>query len=254
MKLDGASALVTGAASGLGKATATELVARGVPVVIADLANSEGAAVADELGSLARFVPCDVTNSEHVAQAVDAASELAPLRVLVNCAGRGGPVRVVDRDGNPGSLEDFTSTVTINLIGTYNVLRTAAARMSQNELVDGDRGVCVLTASVAAWEGQVGQAAYASSKAGIVGLTLVAARDLSSKQIRVVTIAPGLFDTPLFARVPDAAREQLAASTPHPRRLGHASEFASLAIYIVENAMLNGETIRLDGAVRMGPK
>ena len=223
-------------------------------MVIADLATSDGAAVAAELGDDVRFVECDVTNPSQVADAVDAASEMADLRVLVNCAGRGGPVRVVDREGNPGSLDDFTATVSINLIGTFNALRLSAARMSANEPVDGDRGVCVLTSSVAAWEGQVGQAAYAASKAGIVGLTLVAARDLASKDIRVMTIAPGLFDTPLFARVPEAAREKLAASTPHPSRLGDPSEFASLALHIVENPMLNGESIRLDGAVRMGWK
>ncbi len=252
MHLQSSSSLVTGGASGLGLAAATRLVAEGSSVVIVDLPSSDGAKVAADIG--ARFSPADIRDTDQVNAAVAMAADLAPLRALVHCAGRGGPVRVLDRDGNPGSLDEFQDTIEINLVGTYNVLRLAAASMATNDPVDGDRGVCVLTASVAAWEGQVGQTAYASSKAGIVGLTLVAARDLASKQIRVSTIAPGLFDTPLLARVPDAAREKLAETTPHPRRFGDPAEYADLAMQIIGNGMLNGETIRLDGAVRMGPR
>jgi NAD(P)-dependent dehydrogenase (short-subunit alcohol dehydrogenase family) len=192
-----------------------------------------------------------VTDTEQVAAALDAAQAAGPLRVLVHCAGQGGPIRLVDRDGHPGSLEVFERIVRINLIGTFNVLRLAAARMAANEPAAGERGVCVLTASVAAWEGQIGQISYASAKAGVVGMTLVAARDLASRQIRVCTIAPGLFDTPIL---PDRSRATLASLVPHPSRLGSPEEYAALATHIVENPMLNGETIRLDGALRMGPR
>ncbi|MCV7222098.1 SDR family NAD(P)-dependent oxidoreductase [Mycolicibacterium elephantis] len=257
MHIEGSSAIVTGGASGLGRASAQRLAEAGAHVVIVDLPTSAAAAVAGELGGKSTFVAADVTDAEQVQAAVDTAVDLAPLRTLVHCAGRGGPVRVLDRAGEPGSLEDYVDTVSINLVGTFNTLRLVAAAMARNEpqrSEHGDRGVCVLTASVAAWEGQIGQTAYASSKAGIVGMTVVAARDLASKQIRVCTIAPGIFDTPLLARVPDAARASLAAAVPHPRRLGDPSEFAALAMHIVENDMLNGETIRLDGAIRMAPR
>ncbi|HLU55390.1 MAG TPA: SDR family NAD(P)-dependent oxidoreductase [Pseudonocardia sp.] len=248
------SALVTGGASGLGRATARRLVERGVPTVIVDLPSSAGAQVARELGGKTWFAPADVTDPDAVAAAVAAADELAPLRTLVHCAGRGGALRVVDKEGRPGSLELYESVVRVNLIGTFNVLSQAAARMAAHEAVDGERGVCVLTASVAAWEGQIGQLPYASAKAGIVGLTLVAARDLASRQIRVCTIAPGTFDTPILARLPETVKESLAQAVPHPRRLGRPDEFARLALAIVDNPMLNGETIRLDGAIRMPPR
>jgi NAD(P)-dependent dehydrogenase (short-subunit alcohol dehydrogenase family) len=173
---------------------------------------------------------------------------------VIHCAGRGGAVRLVDKDGNPGSLERYADVINVNLIGTFNVLRLAAARIPRNEPLDGDRGVCVLTASVAAFEGQIGQIPYASSKAGIVGMTIVAARDLAGKQIRVCTIAPGTFDTPLLAQLPDEVKSSLAKTVPHPSRLGAPDEYARLALHIVENPMLNGETIRLDGAIRMAPR
>ncbi|MGY1712429.1 SDR family NAD(P)-dependent oxidoreductase [Geodermatophilus sp. SYSU D00758] len=254
MDVTAGSAVVTGGASGLGLATARRLVEKGVPTVLVDLPSSAGADVAAELGGKTRFAAADVTDPDAVAAAVAAADELAPLRTLVHCAGRGGAMRVVDKEGRPGSLEFYESIVRVNLIGTFNVLSQAAARMAAHEPVEGERGVCVLTASVAAWEGQIGQLPYASAKAGIVGLTLVAARDLAGKLVRVMTIAPGTFDTPILARLPEHVRESLGQMVPHPRRLGVPDEFARLALAIVDNPMLNGETIRLDGAIRMQPK
>ncbi|MPY56496.1 SDR family NAD(P)-dependent oxidoreductase [Streptomyces spongiae] len=248
------SAVVTGGASGLGLATASRLVGAGVPTVLLDLPTSDGAAAAKELGEPARFAPADVTDPAAVEAALDLAEETGPLRILVHCAGRGGAMRVVERDGSPGSLELYESVVRTNLTGTFNMLRLAAARMARAEPVDGERGVCVLTASVAAWEGQIGQLPYASAKAGVVGLTVVAARDLAGKLIRVCTIAPGLFDTPLLARLPQQVRDSLATMAPHPRRLGIPDEYARLALHIIDNPMLNGETIRLDGAIRMQPR
>jgi NAD(P)-dependent dehydrogenase (short-subunit alcohol dehydrogenase family) len=254
MDIDGTSALITGGASGLGLATARRLLERGARVTLVDLPTSDGAQVAAELGAAARFAPADVRDVDAMQAAYDLAEAAGPLRVLVHCAGRGGAVRLVDRDGNPGSLETYTDVITINLIGTFNVLRLAAARMVRNEPLDGDRGVCILTASVAAFEGQIGQIPYASAKAGIVGMTIVAARDLATKLIRVNTIAPGTFDTPLLARLPDEVKDSLAASVPHPSRLGQPDEYGRLAVHVVENGMLNGETIRLDGAIRMAPR
>jgi NAD(P)-dependent dehydrogenase (short-subunit alcohol dehydrogenase family) len=255
MKIEGISALVTGGASGLGLAAVRRLLATGASaVVIADLPSSDGAAIAKELGDRVAFAPGDVRSPEEMASAVEKAAGRGPLRALVHCAGRGGPVRLVDREGKPCSLEKYSEVVTINLIGTFNVLRLAAAAMAANDPVDGDRGVCVLTASVAAFEGQIGQIPYASAKAGIVGMTLVAARDLASRLIRVCTIAPGTFDTPLLAKVTDDIRESLAATVPHPSRLGQPDEYARLALAIIDNPMLNGETIRLDGAIRMAPR
>ena len=245
---------MTGGASGLGLASARRLVEAGAQVVIVDLPTSGGAAVARELGPSARFAAADVTDAGQLDAACATAAERAPLRALVHCAGRGGAVRVVERDGSPGSLEKYVDIVTVNLIGTFNALRLAAARMARNEPVGGDRGVCVLTASVAAWEGQVGQIPYAASKAGIVGMTIVAARDLASKQIRVCTIAPGTFDTPLLTQLSEEVRASLAKSVPHPSRLGAPDEYAALALHVIENPMLNGETIRLDGAIRMAPR
>lgn len=254
MDVTSGSAVVTGGASGLGLATARRLVERGVHTVLVDLPTSAGAEIAAELGGETRFAAADVTDPKAVAAAVELADDLAPLRTLVHCAGRGGAMRVVDREGKPGSLELYESVVRVNLIGTFNVLSQAAARMAAHEPVQGERGVCVLTASVAAWEGQIGQLPYASAKAGIVGLTLVAARDLASRQIRVATIAPGTFDTPILARLPQNVKDSLGQMTPHPRRLGVPDEFARMALAIIDNPMLNGETIRLDGAIRMQPK
>ncbi|MEU0486972.1 SDR family NAD(P)-dependent oxidoreductase [Streptosporangium sp. NPDC006013] len=252
MDVNGASVVVTGGASGLGAATAARLAQRGAHVVILDLPESRGKTVAEDLNG--RFAPADVTDPDGVNAALDLAEAVAPLRAVVHCAGRGGAVRLVDRDGNPGSLETYENVVRINLIGTFNVLRLAATRMAKNVPVDEERGVCVLTASVAAYEGQIGQIPYASAKAGVVGMTLVAARDLASKLIRVTTIAPGLFDTPILARLPEGVRDSLGKSVPHPSRLGLPDEYASLALQIIENKMLNGETIRLDGAMRMAPR
>ena len=223
-------------------------------MVIADLPSSNGESVAKELGGRVRFIAADVRNPEEVSAALDAAETFGPIRALVHCAGRGGAVRSVNRDGSPGSLETYTEVVGINLIGTFNVLRLAATRMARNEPIDGDRGVCVLTASVAAFEGQIGQIPYASAKAGVVGMTIVAARDLAGKGIRVCTIAPSTFDTPLLNRLSDDVRASLAKTVPHPSRLGQPDEYAKLALHIIDNGILNGETIRLDGAIRMAPR
>ena len=255
MEIEGISAVVTGAASGLGLATVERLVAAGAAkVVIADLPSSNGETVAKELGDAVQFVAADVRSAEDMTAVMRAAAESGPLRAVVHCAGRGGPVRVVNRDGTPGSLETYTEIIGLNLIGSFNVLRLAAAQMATNEPLDGDRGVVILTASVAAFEGQIGQIPYASSKAGIVGMTIVAARDLASKAIRVCTIAPGTFDTPLLAKLSDDVRASLASTVPHPSRLGEPNEYARLALAIIDNGMLNGETIRLDGAIRMAPR
>ncbi|WP_448203811.1 SDR family NAD(P)-dependent oxidoreductase [Azospirillum sp. sgz302134] len=254
MRIDGITTLVTGGASGLGFATAERLVGQGARVVIVDLPASAGEERAARLGPNARFAAADVTDTAQMEAALDAADAFGPLRAVVHCAGRGGPVRVLDKEGNPGSLETYTEIVRLNLIGSFNVLRLAAARMARGEAVEGERGVCVLTASIAAYEGQIGQIPYASSKAGIVGMTIVAARDLASRGIRVCTIAPGLFDTPILARLPEPVRASLGASVPNPPRLGFPAEYAQLAAHIIENPMLNGETIRLDGALRMAPR
>ncbi|HEY8642808.1 MAG TPA: SDR family NAD(P)-dependent oxidoreductase [Candidatus Dormibacteraeota bacterium] len=244
----GHGALVTGGASGLGLATAKALAAKGARVVIVDLPRSPGDAEAAALGG--RFVAGDVTSEAEMTRAVEAAQD---LRIVVNCAGIGSSHRVVGRDG-PFPLETFKRVIEVNLIGTFNVLRLGAARMAEAEPVDGERGVIINTASVAAFEGQVGQAAYSASKAGIVGLTIVTARDLATLMIRVCTIAPGTFDTPLLGTLSEEFRQSLAAVVPHPRRLGRPDEYAALALHIVENQMLNGETIRLDGAIRMPPR
>ena len=250
---DSTVALVTGGASGLGGATVRRLVADGARAVIVDLPSSPGAEVAAELGDGVRFVAADVRDEGQVQAAVDAARELGELRVVVSCAGVGTPGRVVGR-GGPLALETFQTVVDINLVGTFNVLRLAAAAMVDNEPVDGERGLAVLTASIAAFDGQIGQAAYAASKGGVVGLTLSAARDLADKLVRVVTVAPGTFMTPMLAGLPEEATAALAAAIPHPARLGDPAEFANLVRHIVDNQMLNGETIRLDGALRMAPR
>ncbi|GAA2120897.1 3-hydroxyacyl-CoA dehydrogenase [Kitasatospora saccharophila] len=254
MQINGLSAVVTGGASGLGLATATRLVEEGAHVVILDLPTSDGEERAKELGPTVRFVAGDVRSADDAARAVAAAAALAPLRIAVNCAGLGRGGRTVGRDGTPYALEDFEFVVGVNLIGTFNVLRLAAAEMARTEEVDGERGVIINTASAAAFEGQIGQCAYSASKAGIVGMTLPIARDLAAAKIRVVTIAPGLFSTPLLNRKPQEFLNALGAQVPHPSRLGDPAEFAHLATAIVENPMLNGETIRLDGAIRMAPK
>ena len=245
-------ALVTGGASGLGEATTRRLHQGGAAVVIIDLPSSAGAALASELGGRARFCPTDVRDEAQVQAAIDAAQELGDLRIVVNCAGVGTAGRVIGRKG-PLDLESFRTVIDINLIGTFNVLRLAAEAMRENDPVDGDRGIIVMTASVAAFDGQIGQAAYAASKGGVVALTLTAARDLADKLIRVVTIAPGTFATPMLAGLPDEVTAALEAQVPHPARLGRPSEYASLVAHIVDNGMLNGEVIRLDGALRMPP-
>jgi 3-hydroxyacyl-CoA dehydrogenase / 3-hydroxy-2-methylbutyryl-CoA dehydrogenase len=256
MQLDGQAALVAGGASGLGEATARALAATGANVVIADLNAEKGEALAAELGGSVSFVEADVTDEAAVSAAVEqavAAGE-AGLRVSVCCAGIGWAERVAHK-GGPHNLEFFTNVVRVNLIGTFNVLRLAAAAMSANDPnEEGERGVCINTASIAAFDGQIGQIAYSASKGGIVGMTLPAARDMASRGVRVVTIAPGLFDTPLLAALPEEAREALGAGIPFPSRLGRPAEYAQLVEQIVANPMLNGETIRLDGALRMPPK
>jgi NAD(P)-dependent dehydrogenase (short-subunit alcohol dehydrogenase family) len=255
MKIAGSVALVTGGASGLGLATVRRLYDAGASVVILDLPKSNGTAVAKELGTRAAFAPGDVTSPEDVEAALDAAQALAdePPRILVNCAGIGNATRTAGRDG-PFPLDAFNRVIQINLIGTFNAIRLTAVRMSQAADIDGERGVIVNTASVAAFDGQIGQAAYSASKGGIVGMTLPIARDLSRLKIRVMTIAPGLFQTPLLGGLSEEQIASIGAQVPHPARLGQPAEYAALAVHIVENPMLNGETIRLDGAIRMAPR
>jgi NAD(P)-dependent dehydrogenase (short-subunit alcohol dehydrogenase family) len=254
MDLTNASAVVTGGASGLGRATATRLASAGAHVVVLDLPDSAGKEAVAAMGPRAVFAPGDVTDAVSVAAAMDLAVDHAPLRVLVHCAGRGATLRVLRKDGSPGDTAIFEEIVQLNLVGSYRVLSEAASRMILNEPDGDDRGVCVMTASVAAWEGQIGQMPYAASKAGIVGMTLVAARDLAVKQVRVCSIAPGIFDTPILDRLGPELKERLAAGIPHPSRLGIPDEFARLAMAIVDNSMINGETIRLDGGIRMAPR
>ncbi|GAA1282166.1 3-hydroxyacyl-CoA dehydrogenase [Pseudonocardia aurantiaca] len=253
MNITDGVALVTGGASGLGLATAKALAAAGARVVILDLPTSAGAERAAELGDTARFAAADVRSEDDVAAALDVADELGPLRVAVNCAGTGSAIRTIGKKG-VFPLADFTRVVEINLIGTFNVIRLAAERMVKHDPVGDERGVIINTASVAAFDGQIGQAAYSASKGGVVGMTLPIARDLASAMIRVVTIAPGLFDTPLLAGLPEEARASLGQQVPHPARLGDPAEYGALAAHIVANPMLNGEVIRLDGAIRMAPR
>jgi NAD(P)-dependent dehydrogenase (short-subunit alcohol dehydrogenase family) len=251
MKLQGKTAIVTGGASGLGAACARMIVENGGKVVILDVNEAAGQALAGELGNNARFQPTDVADAAAVARAIEAAK---PLHITINCAGIGPAQRTVSKEG-PAPLDWFQSVIRVNLIGTFNVARLAAWAMSTNAPDDnGERGVIINTASIAAFDGQIGQVAYSASKGGIVGLTLPMARDLSRLGIRVVTIAPGIFDTPLLGKMPDEVRASLGAQVPFPSRLGHPSEYAALARHIVENTMLNGEVIRLDGALRMAPK
>jgi NAD(P)-dependent dehydrogenase (short-subunit alcohol dehydrogenase family) len=253
MKLSGTVALVTGGASGLGAATARRLAAGGARVVIVDRDAARGAPLAAELGGA--FAQADVTDAAQVEAAVAQAAQLGPLRVAVSCAGVSWASRTLDRTGKPHDLDAFRTVIGVNLVGTFNVLRLAAAAISKAEpLEHGARGVIVNTASVAAFDGQIGQIAYAASKAGVVGMTLPAARDLAPAGIRVVTIAPGIFDTPMLGALPEDKRAALAADVVFPRRLGDPAEYGALVAAIVENDYLNAETIRLDGALRMPPK
>jgi 3-hydroxyacyl-CoA dehydrogenase / 3-hydroxy-2-methylbutyryl-CoA dehydrogenase len=255
MQIEGSGALVAGGASGLGEATSRALHAAGATVVIADLNEDKGSALAAELGDGARFVRADVTDPDSVQAAVDAAaSQSGGLRISICCAGIGWAEKTAGKRG-PHQLQPFETVIRVNLIGTFNVLRLAAAAMLATEpSAAGERGVCVNTASIAAYDGQIGQISYSASKGGIVGMTLPAARDLASVGIRVCTIAPGTFDTPLLAALPQENRDQLGKAVPFPSRLGRPEEFAALALHIVENEMLNGEVIRLDGALRMPPR
>ena len=253
MEIKDAVAVVTGGASGLGLATTKRLLDAGAQVVVLDLRGEEAVR---ELGDRALFVQADVTDEAAVTKALDTAESLGPLRIVVNCAGTGNAIRVLSRDG-VFPLDAFRKIVDINLVGTFNVLRLAAERIARTEPIGPngeERGVIVNTASVAAFDGQIGQAAYSASKGGVVGMTLPIARDLASHLIRVVTIAPGLFDTPLLAGLPEPARESLGKQVPHPSRLGKPDEYGALAVHIIENPMLNGEVIRLDGAIRMAPR
>jgi NAD(P)-dependent dehydrogenase (short-subunit alcohol dehydrogenase family) len=253
LRIEGSSAIVFGGASGLGEATARRLHAEGAVVTVADINAEKGAALASELG--VEFASCDVREETQVQAAAEQAARAAGgLRIAVCCAGTGWAQKVASSKG-PHPLMPFETIISINLIGTFNALRFAAQAMISNEqLDDGERGVCVNTASIAAFDGQVGQIAYSASKGGVVAMTLPAARDLAQYGIRVNTIAPGLFDTPLLAALPEEARQKLGAGVPYPQRLGQPAEYAQLACQIVENRMLNGETIRLDGALRMPPR
>ncbi|MGE2836440.1 3-hydroxyacyl-CoA dehydrogenase [Mycobacterium sp. SMC-4] len=250
MEIKDAAAVVTGGASGLGLATTKRLLDRGASVVVIDL---KGEDVVSELGPRAKFVEANVVDPEQVSAALDAAEEFGPLRINVNCAGIGNAAKTLSKDG-PFPLDGFKKVVEVNLIGTFNVLRLSAERIAKTEPVNGERGVIINTASVAAFEGQIGQAAYSASKGGVVGMTLPIARDLSRELIRVCTIAPGLFKTPLLGSLPQEAQDSLGKQVPHPARLGDPDEYGALAVHIVENPMLNGEVIRLDGAIRMAPR
>jgi NAD(P)-dependent dehydrogenase (short-subunit alcohol dehydrogenase family) len=255
MEIQNAVAVVTGGASGLGEATVRLLVARGAKVVILDRDQARGEALAAELGEAARFAKTDVTSEADVSSALSIAASLGSLRIAVSCAGIGWAQRTVNKEGVPHDLQVFNTVLAVNLVGTFNVLRLAAAAMAQSApLSDGERGVVINTASIAAYDGQIGQIAYAASKAGVVGMTLPAARDLSKAGIRVLTIAPGTFHTPMLALLPEENRAALAAGIPFPARLGNPDDYAKLALHMVENTYLNGETVRLDGALRMPPK
>lgn len=253
MQTQGQGALITGGASGLGLATARLLSAAGARVTLVDLPSSHGAELAEELGGT--FAPADVTSVDQVRDAVAAAQAAAPLRIVVNCAGIAPPAKVLDREGNPAVLADFERVIRINLVGTFNVVSQAFAVIAKNDPTGGgDRGVIVNTASVAAFDGQIGQPAYAASKGGVHAMTLPLARELARHGIRVCTIAPGIMETPMLMGLPQAAQESLGQQVPHPSRLGRPDEYAALVQHIVENGYLNGETIRLDGAIRMAPK
>jgi NAD(P)-dependent dehydrogenase (short-subunit alcohol dehydrogenase family) len=250
VEIKDAAAVVTGGASGLGLATTKRLLDRGASVVVIDLKGEE---VVKELGDRAKFVQANVTDPEQVSAALDAAEEMGPLRINVNCAGIGNAIKTLSKNG-AFPLDEFNKVIQVNLVGTFNVLRLAAERIAKTDPIGEERGVIINTASVAAFEGQIGQAAYSASKGGVVGMTLPIARDLSRELIRVCTIAPGLFKTPLLGSLPEEAQKSLGQQVPHPARLGNPDEYAALAAHIVENPMLNGEVIRLDGAIRMAPR
>jgi NAD(P)-dependent dehydrogenase (short-subunit alcohol dehydrogenase family) len=255
VEIDGRVALITGGASGLGLESARALQGAGASIILFDLPDSNGSQAATELGGGAAFIPGDVTSTDDIQAAVDQTyDQHSALHIVVNCAGVGWPGRVLSRDGDPLPLDTFEQVIRINLVGTFNVIRLTAARMVSQEPVGEERGVIINTSSVAAFEGQIGQVAYAASKGGVRSLTLPVARDLASRLIRCVAIAPGTFDTPMLASLPQAARDSLAEAVPHPHRLGRPQEYAALVRHIVENPMLNGETIRLDGALRMAPR
>ena len=253
MDLNGAVAVVTGGASGLGAAAARALAAEGAKVAILDVNDDLGGAVAGELGGI--FAHCDVTSEDDMVAGVGAAARLGEIRVVVNCAGIGPPCRTLARDGTPHSLAQFRKVIDINLVGTFNTIRVAASAMMGNEPDEhNDRGAIINTASVAAYDGQIGQAAYSASKGGIVGMTLPIARDLSVLGIRVSTIAPGIIDTPLLAGLPEPAKESLGRQVLHPKRLGRPDEYAEVVMFLVTHRYMNGETIRMDGGIRMAPK
>ncbi len=253
MELRDTTVIVTGGASGLGAATARRVASSGARVLIMDLQDAKGDALADELGGA--YVHADVTDESEVARAIDVAVEMGSVFGLVNCAGIGPPARTLNREGQPHDLGHFTKVIEINLIGTFNCIRLAAAAMAANEAQgSNERGAIVNTASVAAFDGQIGQAAYSASKGGIVGMTLPVARDLASVGIRVNTIAPGIIDTPLLAGLPEPARESLGQQVLHPKRLGTPDEYAELAHLLLTHSYMNGETVRMDGGIRMGPK
>lgn len=255
MQITDSSIVISGGASGLGLATAERLVAAGGRIALLDLPSSDGQAQADRLGPGARFLTADVTDADQVAHALREVGQDGPIRGIVHTAGRGARIRLVSKDGEPGDLEQFEYVIRLNIVGSYNILRLGAAEMVKHEPVDGERGAIILTASVAAYEGQIGQIAYASAKAGIVGMTITSARDLASSAIRVCTIVPGIFDTPLVNNVlrPDI-RAALSSAVPFPKRMGQPPEYAALAQHILENTYLNGESLRLDGAIRMAPR
>jgi NAD(P)-dependent dehydrogenase (short-subunit alcohol dehydrogenase family) len=250
VETNGAVALVTGGASGLGLATTKRLLDAGAHVVVVDVKGEE---VVKELGDRARFAQANVADPDAVSAALDVAESMGPLRINVNCAGIGNAIKTLSKDG-PFPLDAFKKVIEVNLIGTFNVLRLSAERIAKSEPINGERGVIINTASVAAFEGQIGQAAYSASKGGVVGMTLPIARDLSREFIRVMTIAPGLFKTPLLGSLPEEAQASLGKQVPHPARLGDPDEYGALAVHIIENPMLNGEVIRLDGAIRMAPR
>lgn len=254
MRISGISTAVTGGASGLGLATVRRLVAAGALVTIIDLPRSQGEEVAAELGDAVVFAPADVTDRESFDAALDVADQRGGLRAVVHCAGADKPMRVVDRDGNAGSTEAFEFVIKLNLVGSFNAMALAAARMSRLEPIDGERGVVIMTASAAAYEGQIGQINYAASKGGVVGMTICGARDLASRLIRVNTIAPGIMATPLLMAMRQDIQDSLAASVPNPARMGAPDEYGFLATHIIENGYMNGETVRLDGAIRMAPR
>jgi NAD(P)-dependent dehydrogenase (short-subunit alcohol dehydrogenase family) len=254
MDIADAVAVVTGGASGLGLATARKLAEAGASVVLLDLPRTDADEVVAGFDGRATYAVADVTDEDQVREAFDLAGEIGPVRVVVNCAGIGTPARVLTRENTANDLAAFQRIITVNLIGSFNVLRLGAERMMTTEPVGEERGVIVNTASVAAFDGQIGQAAYSASKGGIVGMTLPIARDLADRQIRVVTVAPGTFDTPLLGTLPQSIRESLGNQVPHPSRLGRPEEFGALVAHVVANPMLNGEVIRLDGAIRMAPR